>query len=188
MRPSVILGVGSVLVLLGAYFGSKLLVSDVPTPSASVATVVSPPPDVTQPVSPPPAPRPGARSPEAMIAERQGPLRPVVASPGYPRLAEGNTAPLAADVPASPFQGESKELDYAEALLAEPTPDPARLRSAHEVLTRCVEQEPANRRCQDDLALARQRLFPLPPSQREAGNPTLQTEPPHLIRPGLQPK
>lgn len=192
MRTSVILGVGSVLVLAGAYFASKLLVGDVAPPP--VASVVSPPPDVMQPVFAPPPQRPQSATREqleaAMAARRQGALQTVNANPnpGFPRLADPNPAPAAADPAPSPFQGVSKELDYAELLLAEPNPDPERLRSAHDVLARCVEQEPTNQRCQAGLALAKTRLFPPAATERKPPNPTLQTEPPHLLRPALQPK
>lgn len=167
MRTSVILGVGSVLVLLGAYFASKLLVSDVAAPV--VTTVVSPLPAVVpQPVIPRAA-EPETRTapaPEAPLAQRPAPPLDAlpVAHPGDQRLPEPNPEPLPADVATSPFQGDSKELDYAESLLAEADPGLDRLRSAQEVFKRCVQQEPDNQRCQNGLGAARQRLIPIRPS------------------------
>lgn len=194
MRKSLALLVGCALVLGGAYFASKTLVSEVPTPApVGVATVVSPPPDVNTPAVLAPAQRydPDREAQQAALrAPRQGPLQPVNAypTPGDPRLAEANAPPPVADVTPSPYQGESKELDYAELLLTEPSSDPERLLSAYEVLSRCAEQEPNNQRCQEGLALAKSRLSPPAAKVLKPVGHALETEPPHLLRPASQSK
>jgi hypothetical protein len=93
-----------------------------------------------------------------------------------------------ADVAASPFQGDSKELDYAEKLLAEPNAELDRVRSAQEVLARCLEQEPGNKRCQDAMALAKARIGGRDATQLKPATPTLLVEPPHLNRPAASPR
>ena len=97
------------------------------------------------------------------------------------------TAPVVAEVAPSPFQGDSKELDYAEALLAEANPGLERLVSAHAVLDRCVAQEPANQRCLKALAIAQSRLGGRAASERKPAAPTLK-EPMPLIRPASVPR
>jgi len=193
MRTSVILIVGCCVVLGGAFFASRALVSEVPVPTTApvgMKTIVVAPSEVGA-ANPAPTPAPGppadSAAHQAMLAPHQGLLQPVNvnAAPGYPRALEPAAPP--ADVATSPFKGESKELDYAERLLADPTPDPEKLQSAHEVMSRCAEQEPDNKRCQDGLALARRLLLSgAGTTQLKPAAPTLQTDPPH--RPALHPK
>ncbi|MDP1826859.1 MAG: hypothetical protein Q8L48_26540 [Archangium sp.] len=189
MRTSVIVVGGCVVVLGGAYFASRVLVSDVPQPV--VQTVVLPAEAMAPPIAAPPPPvaaRPGVNRGEAeaaMLAPRNGPLQQVNAAPVYPRLATANADPEVAE---SPFQGNSKELDYVETLLAEPDADLERVRSAHEVLTRCLEQEPANQRCAAAMELAKTRLGARDASQRKAQLPTLRVEPPNVVKPAQGPR
>ncbi len=176
-----ILVLGCAGVLVGAYFGSRLLVNDVPTPVSAVAA-----PEVVKPaVLVAPTRREEAEA--AMLGPRQGPLTPVSA-PSLPRLVEENVPAVPADVATSPFQGDSKELDYAEALLAEANPGLERLVSAHTVLSRCVQQEPSNERCRRNLAVAQSRLGGKVATERQPPPPTLREPPPHLNRPASMPK
>lgn len=187
MRSTVVLLVGCLVMLLGAYFASRLLVSDVP---AQVNTAAAP--KIVEPVtlSPLPSDTPARRlAPEAVIRDpSSGSIAPVAprVPTSYPRLAEGNSP--TPEVAESPFQGDSKELDYAEALLAEPEPSLERLVSAHAVLSRCVEQEPNNKRCQNALSIALTRLGGRVGTDRKPDSPTLKAEPPHLQRPASGPK
>lgn len=184
MRTSVILVVGCAVVLGAAYFASRVLVSEVPQPV--VQTVVTVPPAGLQPIepsTPAASPNPNRQEAEAaMLAPRTGPLQQV--NKELPHLVPGNVPPQPdPDVAASPFQGQSKELDYVETLLAEPDADLERVRSAHDVLTRCLEQEPANQRCKAAMMLAKTRLGAREASQEKTQVPTLKTAPPHVIKP-----
>ena len=193
MRTTTILVVGCALVLGGAFFASRMLVSEVPPPSqVNVLTMVSPLPEVS---AAPPATAPAPLSPDraaqeaAMTAPHQGLLQPVkpVAAPGFPRAVEAPTA-APADLAKSPFRGESKELDYAELLLTDPTPDPEKLRSAYDVMSRCTEQEPDNQRCEAGLALAKKLLFAPTTTELKPRPPTLVPQAPQMPRPALHPK
>lgn len=194
MRTSVILVVGCCVVLGGAFLASRMLVSEVPVPppaQVGVLTMIAPPPEVSaQP--PPPASAPTSPSDraahEAMLAPHQGLLQPVNPAPGYPRMVEAPVAAPPSDVATSPYKGESKELDYAELLLTDPTPDPEKVKSAYEVMSRCADQEPDNQRCQEGLALAKKLLSGPSTTQLKPAAPTLQNQPPHLVRPALHPK
>ena len=197
MRTTLILVVGCCLVLGGAFFASRMLVSEVPPPpQVGVLTMVAPAPEVSA-APPTPAPVP-AQMPadraahEAMLAPHQGLLQPVSppAATGYPRMVEAANPPPAppADVANSPFKGESKELDYAELLLTDPTPDPEKLRSAYEVMARCADQEPDNQRCEDGLALAKKLLSAPTTTELKPPPPTLRPQAPTLLRPALHPK
>lgn len=189
MRTPVILLVACAVVLFGAYFASRSLVSDVP---ASVpGTVVTLAPDTVPAVALPqgqPRPSPSRQEAEAaMLAPRQGPLQQVNAPLPVARM-EPN-APLAtADFAGSPFQGDSKELDYAELMLAEVNPGLERLKSAHQVFSRCVDQEPDNKRCQTGLAATQGKLGGRAAVERTPGIETLPTEAPHVRPPPPGPK
>jgi hypothetical protein len=193
MRTTVIVVVGCALVLGAAYFASRVLVSDVPQPVAQ--GIVTVPAGGLQPIEPAPLPtaRPSLNRQEAeaaMLGPRNGPMMQVNnKDPNHPRLAPENVPPPPEpDVAPSPFQGQSKELDYVETLLAEPDADLERVRSAHEVLTRCLEQEPANARCAAAMELAKARLGARDASQRKTQLPTLRAEPPNVVKPLPGPK
>ena len=176
MRTSLILAVCCAVVLLGAYFASRLLVNDVP-PTVVVAPPVGPVVSVPllQRLDPPAAVEPGTRRMQqeaAMLAPRQGMLQPV----NSPRLVETTSQPNA-EVAPSPFQGDSKELEYTETLLADPRADLERVRSAREVLSRCIEQEPDNKRCLEGLALAKARIGAREATQLKPATPTLLAPP-----------
>jgi hypothetical protein len=186
MRSPAILIVVCVVVLAGAYFASRMLVNDVPEQNPNVLTVVSPPPDAVQPAAIPNVGRPTPNREEAqraMLGPRAGPLTPVV--PVMPHAVDPTTTGgiPQADVAASPFQGDSKELEYAEALLAETNPSVERLQSAHQVLSRCLDQEPENKRCQTAMANAQRLLGPKAASERPAALPTLQSPAPQVPLP-----
>ncbi|MDP3153879.1 MAG: hypothetical protein Q8N23_14500 [Archangium sp.] len=190
MRSPLILIVACVLVLAGAFFASRTLVSDVPVPAPMVVTPTTLiPVEDNQPAPSLAMPSTGrqavnrAEAEAAMLAPRQGPLQQVNAAPVMPRMVEPNAPPPAADVAPSPFTGESKELDYAEAMMAETNPGLERLQSAHEVFSRCVEQEPANQRCKAGLSASQQRLGGTVATERTPGMPTLQAIPPHTRPP-----
>ena len=182
MRTTLMVLVGCALLLLGAYFASRSLVSDVPTPVSAAAS-----PEVVRPMAiTDPAPNPKRMEEEApIVGARQGPLTPGTA-PFSPRLAQADAQPPVAEVAPSPFQGESKELDYAEALVAEPNLDLERLVSARTVLSRCVDQEPNNQRCLSALAVAQSRLGGRTGGARKPAAPTLQV--PQLNRPASMPQ
>jgi hypothetical protein len=185
MRSPGILVVVCAVVLVGAYFASRMLVNDVPAPNPNVVTVVTPPQDAVQPAEPmqvaPVAGRPPVNLEEAhkaMLAPRQGPLQAVNVQQPLPRAVE----PVA-DVAPSPFQGESKELDYAEQLLAETNPPLERLQSAHQVLERCLAQEPDNKRCRAAMTVAQNRLGAKVATERQPPIPTLQAPAPVIPLP-----
>ena len=187
MRSPLILLVACVLVLAGAFFASRTLVSDVPAPVVVTPTTLTPA-DEGQPGPPLALPSTGRQAVNreeaeaAMLAPRQGPLQPVNAAPVMPRM-EPNAPPPPADVAPSPFTGESKELDYAEGLLTERNPGLDRLQSAHQVFSRCVEQEPGNERCRVGLSAAQRLLGGKAAVERTPGTPTLQAIPPHTRPP-----
>jgi hypothetical protein len=197
MRTSAILIVGCFVVLGGAFFASRALVSEVPVPvpvpaptQVGVQSVVAPLPEGTSPEAPAQAPQPDTAAHRPMLVPHQV-LQPVTPPPsGYPRLVEANNPPPppASDIATSPFKGESKELDYAELMLTDPTPDPTKLRSAYEVMARCTEQEPDNQRCLDGLALAKRLLSAPTTTERKPPVPTLQKDPSQVNRPVLHPK
>lgn len=185
MKNPLIVIVACALVLAGAYFTSQMLVSDVPAPAPAPAlgTLVPAPPEPS-----PSAPSPSLEAAQAaMVGQRQGPLQHVDPVPSAPAHAVEAvpTAVVPADLAESPFQGDSKELDYAEALLAEPNPGLERLQSAHQVLDRCVQQEPNNQRCLAALARAQSRLGAKAAVERPPELPTLQVAPP-TMRPPAQ--
>ena len=183
MRNPLIVIVACVLVLAGAWFTSQMLVSDVPAPAVTTPST----PTTLVPASPEPSPSPPPPVPEAAMAAklgpRQGPLQPVDPVPSAPPHAV-EAAPAPAELAPSPFQGDSKELDYAEALLAEPNPGLERLQSAHQVLSRCVQQEPTNQRCLDALARAQSRLGAKAAMKRQPE--LLRIDPPQRMRPAAQ--
>lgn len=188
MKSPAILIVVCVAVLAGAYFASRLLVSDVPAPNPNVVTVTTPPQDAVQPAAVlPSAGRPPGDLEEAqraMLAPRQGPLQAVnVQQPMAHAVDPSTGAPPVADVAPSPFQGESKELDYAEQLLAETNPPLERLQSAHQVLARCLAQEPDNKRCLAAMTLAQTRLGAKAATERQPDLPTLQVPAPQVPAP-----
>ncbi len=188
MRSPLILVVACVMVLAGAIFASRTLVNDVPAPPPVVVTPTTlAPASEGQPGTAllPSAPRPAVNRAEveaAMHAMPQGAMQPVNSPQVLPRM-EPNAPPPVAEVAPSPFSGESKELDYAEGLMAEANPGLDRLQSAHQVFSRCVEQEPANERCKAGLAAAQQRLGGKAASERTPGVPTLKAIPPHARPP-----
>ncbi len=189
MRSPAILIVACVVVLAGAYFASRMLVSDVPEQNPHALTVVSPPPDAVQPATIANVGRPAPNREEAqraMLGPRQGPLTPVQAV--MPHAVDptttgqtGQAPPL--NVAPSPYQGDSKELDYAEALLAETNPSVERLQSAHQVLSRCLDAEPENQRCKTAMVTAQRMLGPKAASERQPGIPTLQSPAPAVPMP-----
>lgn len=179
MRSPGILVVACIVVLAGAYFASRMLVNDVPAPNPNVLTVVTPAQDAVQPAQQvlPTAGRPSVNLEEAqraMLAPRQGPLQALNVQQPMAHAVE----PQPAEVAASPFQGESKELDYAEALLAETNPPLERLQSAHQVLSRCLAQEPDNKRCLAAMTTAQNRLGAKAATERQQPIPTLQVPAP----------
>lgn len=187
MRTSLILGMCCAAVLLGAYFASRLLVNDVP-PAVVAAPAAGPiiiAPLGLQAVDAPVPSEPATKRLE-QAPQRQVAIEPLNKPAGYPRLADNAPQPNAdvaiAEVAPSPFQGESKELDYAELMLAQPTVDLERLRSAQEVMARCLEQEPGNKRCLDGLALAKARLAVKGPLQVKPTGPAMLGAP-DLARP-----
>ena len=188
MRSPAILIVVCVVVLAGAYFASRMLVNDVPEQNPNVLTVVSPPPDAVQPATIPTVGRPAPNREEAqraMLGPR-GPLTPVQAV--MPHAVDPTTTGQTAQVPPlgvapSPYQGDSKELDYAESLLAETNPPVERLQSAHQVLSRCLDAEPENQRCKAAMVTAQRLLGPKAASERQPGLPTLQAPAPAVPMP-----
>lgn len=187
MRSPVILIVACVVVLAGAYVASRLLVNDVPAPSANAVTVVSGPQDAVEPAVLPTAGRAPLNREEAqraMLGPRQGPLAPVNVQQPMARAVDPSTnAAPEVEVAASPFQGDSKELDYTEALLAETNPPLERLQSAHQVLSRCLALEPDNKRCQAAMTIAQNRLGAKAASERQPPLPTLQVPAPAVPLP-----
>jgi hypothetical protein len=186
MRSPVVLVAVCALVLVGAYLASRMLVSEVTQPPAVVAT--SPGTQELAQVPSLPNAQPTARpenleeAQRAMLAPRQGPLQAVSPQAHVPVAMDPSGVPPTADLAASPFQGDSKELDYAEALLAAPGTPLDQLQSAHQVLDRCVNQEPDNKRCQAALTVAQQRLGGRAASERQPEMPTLLGEKPEQLR------
>jgi hypothetical protein len=184
MRSPAILIVVCVVVLAGAYFASRMLVNDGVEQNPNVLTVVSAPPDAVQPATISNVGRPSPNREEAqraMLGPRPGPLTPV--QPVMPHAVDptttgGQVPPLG--VAPSPYQGDSKELDYAESLLAETNPPVERLQSAHQVLSRCLDAEPENQRCKAAMVTAQRLLGPKAASERQPGLPTLQTPAPQV--------
>ena len=186
MRSPVILIVACVLLLAGAFFASRTLVNDVPapmvvTPAALIPVEAAPPAMALMP-SPTRQVVKREEAEAAMLAPRRGLLQQVNAAPVMPRM-EPNAPPPPADLAASPFTGESKELDYAEGMMAEMNPGLERLQSAHQVFSRCVEQEPENERCKVGLAASQQRLGGRAATERVPALPTLQVIAPHTRPP-----
>lgn len=171
---------GCVVLLGGAWFISRSLV-DEPVPAAS--PVPAGEVDVVRPTAlelapPPPPQRLSGEKLEAVINSQ-------VAAPMQPDLKPLPTmkeAPPPVDVAPSPFQGESRELDYAEELILEPVRDEARLLSALEVMKRCLDQEPQNARCQEGLKRVQLRLYPPAASELPPPAPTLQVVPPNTLQ------
>ena len=122
----------------------------------------------------------------AMAGPRAGPLVPVNKAPSFPHLVDKTQPAPIDEVAPSPFQGESKELDYAETILKDLDATNERLQSAHDVLARCIQQEPDNKRCEDDLLAVNTRLFPRPTTELKPKPPTLQVQPPNQVRPASQ--
>ncbi len=194
MRMTWTLAVVCVLVLGGAWFASRALLDDVPTPAAPAPSSVKP---VAAPQVDPPMK--AAVLPPELAPQREPGTAPVVAQPGSTPVVAKVQPPAApedlgpAEGAASPFQGASAELDYAEGILGEATPTQERLQSALGVFKRCVEQEPENLRCHRALALARSKLGLVPDqsvtgkisqgSDREVPGPSLQRDRLNQMRP-----
>jgi hypothetical protein len=66
-------------------------------------------------------------------------------------LAEADPAP-------DPYVGDSRELDYADSLLADPTANRERVLSARDAYQRCLEAHPGDERCTAGLYDANTRL------------------------------
>lgn len=157
MRAPLIVLVACALLLAGAYFVSRTLAgepADVPALAPAIGAMV---------LTPEPAPAMAVRPSSPRPAPNRQQLEAAMAAPVQQPLQLHNPpavdpTTIAADTAPSPYQGESKELDYAEALIQEPNAASARLLSAHHVFGRCVLQEPENKRCQAGLATTQRRL------------------------------
>jgi hypothetical protein len=175
MRTNLLV-VACVAVLVGAWFASRSLTSEVPVPPAPQAAVLQAPVGM----APPPSPGYPSSVEEKRAALLQGnaQLQPVAPPPptGFPRPVQDAPPPPPAEAPESPFRGESKELEYVEKLLGDRGSDATKIRSAYDVLQRCLKQEPDNERCQDDMETARIRL-------RSLGAET--SDPPGVVNPKL---
>jgi len=125
-----------VLVLGGAFVISRYLAQDisVPPPAEQTPTRITPVSE-PQPIRPPPPP----------VAEAP---KPAIAAP----------APAPNVEVLSPFDGDSRELDYAEKLLDSPREDVNALRSAANVFETCLSQDPKHARCRAGLQRAKERL------------------------------
>lgn len=184
MKPGYVgVAVACALILFGAGYWSRSLVNDVPTPTVILPSPsLAPLPPVATPPAFIPAPRPPAPTPPPQAV---APAPTPSPSTGEPQLRPddpmANKQPVQAPAlkvpdeyqedPNSPYAGKSRELEYAELLLHERKLDAVRLRSAHDVFQRCVQQEPDNERCQDDLALAAQQLRRAGLGTREKAQP-----------------
>lgn len=167
MRNAIIVSVCCGALLLGAGFIRRVLLAEVPTPVVSALTQEA---VIVQPVAPPPSQPAVDREQlkEAMLNQPLDALQAVASASSSKRpVARDTQAPPPPPAVAfqeepvpSPFQGASKELDYAEMLLSEPQGDLERIRSAYDVFSRCLDQEPKNQRCVDGRAAAIARLFP----------------------------
>lgn len=197
MRTGALLAVVCGGLLAGALVWSRRLVTDVPAPPGDTAPLPPAPPSLPlQPLQPqandrPPPPPPSEAVPErAPPAGTQRTSQPPAATEATP--AAPQAAPVAEDEvpvvrPEETFRGDSPELQYAERIIKERVPRVERLRSAIEVLERCLEVDPGNQRCQRDLAAARARLqaAEAPPDQRPA--PIIDDRRPQLRRPWVAP-
>ncbi|MFO0594112.1 MAG: hypothetical protein U0228_02375 [Myxococcaceae bacterium] len=158
MRQSVILIGVCVLVLLGAWLGSRALLAgeEVVPPVAPVTPVVVAPTPAVVPAVVPPEP---VREVAAVAAEViDAGVAAAVVVPGPERPANPLT-PLPDDA-TNPYRGESAELDYADSLLFENDGGIERLISARDVYRRCLEMEPELQRCKDGLEAAQMRIAP----------------------------
>lgn len=165
MKAGLFIGAGCGVVL-GAAVWFSMSASDVEAPPQGDITRVTElrraPPDAPPPRMAAPALQPAA---PAVVETAQ-----VAPPPSEP--ARGNVMPpppvappVGASTPndepliaPSPFQGESKELDYADNLLAKKNRTLEEVRSANDVFHRCVQLEPENVRCSESLARSQQDL------------------------------
>lgn len=138
MRTFLLLASGCALVLGLAFLLSHLLTEPVSiseAPSSGEAIAEKPP----VPTLPSTAPQANTETP-------------------LPEASAEQIEPQVAEAPSSVFLGSSRELDYAEELLASPNADTDKLKSATDVFRICLQQEPGHARCQDNLRRAKERL------------------------------
>lgn len=166
MRWTVV-AIASGVVLGAAVLASRALLSEPslppapptpPPPTAVVDARPTPPPIAP---SPPPAPvaqpAPGSPlPPPAPVAVAPTPSAPLPAGAPPP------TEPQPDDVDGA-WSKNSRELAYAEALLAEEPPVRDRVISAHGVFERCLGEQPDNERCIDGLRRANALIRPTIP-------------------------
>lgn len=159
MKAGALIGVGCGVVLGAAvwFAWSSANVEPVVPPHVDepAPVVAAPPTPRPQLALPPPPPEPAPQPPPiaAPIAEAPPPSAPLPSGspppPGAPVPPPPGT-PLELVAP-SPYTGYSRELDYADNLLAKKNATIEELRSANDVFARCVDQEPDNLRCVESL-------------------------------------
>ncbi|HEY0883323.1 MAG TPA: hypothetical protein VGD87_17435 [Archangium sp.] len=187
MRGMVV-AVACLLVLGGAWFASRSLTSEesvTPAPSAP------PPPSSAVPNMRVPMPAGMERRRDAMVRPPEPPAAVEAPSPSSspsapPKSVEEAKPSLPVEEAESPFIGASRELAYAEEILRDRSSDATKLKSAWDVLNRCLEQEPTNERCQDDLDTAKRRMSALGIEATDRGgevNPKLVGEQQQQLRP-----
>lgn len=182
-----VVAVACLVVLAGAWLVSRSLTSD-----EAVAPPVSVPSPSNGTVGKPLVPMPAGmeRRRDAFVRPPPPPAgeaaAPPVEQPVAPKQEEEAKAVPPAEPAESPFVGASRELAYVEEILRDRESDETKLKSAWDVLNRCLEQEPGNARCQADLDTAKRRMSALGIEATERGgamNPKLLGDQQQQIRP-----
>ncbi len=156
MKPGVFIGAGCGVVLAAAFWFSYTSDSHEPVVSSP-----SEPAHVDAPMrfrDAPPAPLPLPTVERPLVnADLPPPREPGAALPTTNKPAPTTVEPDMLEAP-SPFGESSRELDYADNLLAKRDVTPVEARSAYDVFARCAEQHPENVRCAESVGRAREIL------------------------------
>lgn len=152
MKPGVFIGAGCGIVLAAAFWFSYTSASHEP-----VVAAPSEPVRINEPMrvaDAPPALLPMPDRP-AINADLPPPREPGAPLPTATKPAAAAAEPTAIEAP-NPFGEYSRELDYADNLLAKRDVTPEEARSAYDVFARCAEQNPENVRCAESVGRARE--------------------------------
>ncbi|MFZ5441312.1 MAG: hypothetical protein ACOZQL_14990, partial [Myxococcota bacterium] len=115
----------------------------------------------------PPQAAPPPPPPAALPAPAMAPPPPSVRAPPPPDQPEPD------DI-SGPWEKDSRELAYAESLLAEDPPVLERLTSARDVFERCLAEQPDHERCNLGARRARALLAPLIKAEKRMMKPIQQ--------------